>query len=102
MNLKKVADNFRAEMLATWGKEFDERPFVIGHPDATRTQIPARDGVAHGNIKRSNRFPNDSFFLNWTRLEDFISWDCEVGKTEPTKSNSSTPAQLPTLDRPLN
>ena len=80
-NLKEVADKFRVEMLANHGKEFDKRPFVIGHPDASRTQIPARDGVSHGGIKRSNRFPNDSFFFNWTSPDDSITWNCEVGKT---------------------
>ena len=79
--LNKVANKFRAEMLANHGKEFDNRPFVIGHPDATQTQIPARDGIGHGNIKRSNRYPNDSYFLNWTSLDDSITWSCEVGKT---------------------
>ena len=68
-------------MLAEYGKEFDDRPFVIGHPDAKLTQIPARDGIGHGNIERSNRWPNDSFFRNWTGLEDSITWNCEVGKT---------------------
>ena len=79
--LNKVANEFRAKMLATHGKKFDNRPFVIGHPNSMRTQIPARDGVAHGNIRRSNRFPNDSFFLNWKSLDDSLTWNCEVGKT---------------------
>ena len=79
--LTAVAEAFRAEMLAEHGKEFDDRPFVVGHPDSMRTQLPARDGVAHGNIQRSNRFPNDSFFLNWTSLDDAVTWDCEVGRT---------------------
>ena len=79
--LKKVAAKFGAEMLTNYGKTFDNRPFVIGHPDAKRTQIPARDGIGHGNIKRSNRWPNDSFFENWTSPDDSITWDCEVGKT---------------------
>ncbi|MEM9480896.1 MAG: arylsulfatase [Verrucomicrobiota bacterium] len=79
-NLTKIADDFRAEMLTNYGEKFDDRPFVIGHPDAVRTQAPARDGVAHGGIERSNRFPNDSFFLNWTSVEDSITWNCEVGK----------------------
>lgn len=78
---KKIAESFRAEMLSTYGKEFDKRPFIIGHPDSKLTQIPARDGIPHGNIKRSNRFPNDSFFFNWTDLDDSITWDCEVGKS---------------------
>ncbi|MCK5173176.1 MAG: arylsulfatase, partial [Planctomycetes bacterium] len=80
-SLKKVAAKFGAEMLVNYGKTFDKRPFVIGHPNAKRTQIPARDGIGHGNIKRSNRWPNDSFFENWTSLDDSITWDCEVGKT---------------------
>ena len=52
--------------------------FLIGHPDYRITQIPARDGVAHGGIKRSNKFPNCSFFTNWTSTEDKITWDAEV------------------------
>ncbi len=58
--------------------EADLRPFPIGYPDATFTQLPARDGIAHGQIKRSNRWPNCSFFTNWTHLEDSITWDVEV------------------------
>ena len=54
------------------------RPFPIGHPDYRYTQLPARDAVAHGNIRRSNRFPNCSFFSNWTDVEDFIAWEVEV------------------------
>ena len=57
------------------------RPFVIGHPEFKYTQLPARDGVASGNIKRSNRFPNCSYFTNWTRLDDTISWEVEVAST---------------------
>lgn len=55
-----------------------ERPFVLGHPDAVYTQLPARDGIPHGNIQRSNRFPNDSYFTNWTSTADSITWDVEV------------------------
>jgi arylsulfatase A-like enzyme len=80
-SLKEVAKTFRKEMLVNYGKEFDERPFIIGHPDAKRTQVPARDGIAHGNIERSNIWPNDSFFKNWTSLDDSITWDVEVGQT---------------------
>ena len=39
---------------------------------------PARDGKTHGNIRRSNRFPNCSFFTNWASLDDKITWDAEV------------------------
>lgn len=58
--------------------EEDTRPFPIGHPGARYTQMPARDGKAHGNIKRSNRFPNSSFFTNWIAVDDKITWDAEV------------------------
>jgi hypothetical protein len=58
--------------------EKDIRTFPVGHPDFKYTQIPARDGTAHGNIKRSNRFPNCSFFTNWTSVQDSITWEIEV------------------------
>lgn len=54
------------------------RPFTVGHPDIKTTQLPARDGITHGGIKRSNQYPNCSFFTNWRSLEDSISWDAEV------------------------
>lgn len=55
-----------------------DRPFTLGHPEFTYTQMPARDGIAHGSIERSNRYPNDSFFRNWTSKKDSITWDVEV------------------------
>lgn len=55
-----------------------DRAFTLGYPGASITQMPARDGIAHGNIQRSNRFPNDSFFTNWTSTTDKITWDVEV------------------------
>jgi arylsulfatase A-like enzyme len=60
------------------GYDQDERPFLLGHPEYRYTQIPARDGTAHGNIERSNRFPNCSYFTNWTSTDDFLSWDVQV------------------------
>jgi arylsulfatase A-like enzyme len=56
----------------------DDRPFTLGHPDYVYTQIPARDGIPHGTIKRSNRHPNNTFFTDWKSEKDFISWDVEV------------------------
>ena len=76
--LKRTVENFRNEVLPELGK--DERPFVIGHPEVTWTQVPARDGVPHGGIKRSNKFPNCSYFTNWTKEDDYLSWEVEVGK----------------------
>ncbi len=56
----------------------DQRPFTLGHPEHKYTQLPARDGKPHGTIKRSNRFPNDTFFTNWTSISDAITWDINV------------------------
>jgi len=83
-NQPDTVERLRAE-VAHWKKTAlgelgeDERPFVIGHPDYPWTQIPARDGKAHGGIKRSNKFPNCSYFYNWTKLDDKITWLVEVG-----------------------
>jgi len=79
--LKKFAAKWRAEMVSHHGKEFDTRPFLIGHPDSKMTQILARDGTSKGGIKRSSRYPNDSYFFNWKSLKDSIEWNCEVGKS---------------------
>ncbi|TMM56672.1 arylsulfatase [Maribacter algarum] len=58
--------------------ETDDRPITLGHPDFPYTQIPARDGIPHGNIKRSNRYPNNTFFTNWKSVKDSITWDIDV------------------------
>lgn len=52
--------------------------FPVGFEGSRYTHLPARDGVAHGNIQRSNRFPNSSFFTNWKSESDSITWDAEV------------------------
>ncbi|WP_373517115.1 arylsulfatase [Pricia sp.] len=58
--------------------ETDVRPFSLGHPSYLYTQLPARDGIPHGKIERSNPYPNDSFFTNWSSANDSITWDVEV------------------------
>ena len=75
--LVQVAKEFLAQRKAELPK-IDNRPFYLGHPAMKFTQIPARDGTAHGNIKRSNMWPNCSFFTNWTSLDDSITWQVEV------------------------
>ncbi|MYA09326.1 MAG: arylsulfatase [Holophagales bacterium] len=59
-------------------QDADGRPFPIGHPEHESTHLPARDATAHGAIERSSRYPNDSYFTNWTSPEDAITWDVEV------------------------
>lgn len=56
----------------------DLRKFSVGHPEFRYTHLPARDAIPHGNIQRSNKFPNSSFFSNWTGALDKITWDIEV------------------------
>lgn len=59
----------------------DSRPFVIGHPSMAYTQLPARDAQVSGDIERSNRWPNNSFYTNWRNEADVISWDTEVAES---------------------
>ena len=54
------------------------RPFPVGDPGAEWTQLPARDGRPAGTIKRSNRFPNCSYFTNWTEVGDRVTWPIDV------------------------
>jgi hypothetical protein len=74
--LRDSVQVWKETVLAEMTKE--ERPFPVGHAGFVFTQLPARDGTAHGNIQRSNRFPNSSFFFNWKDKEDKITWDIDV------------------------
>lgn len=71
-----------AEAVQRWKTELalppDDRPFTVGHRAFPTTQLPARDGVPHGGVRRSAQAPNCSFFTNWTALADSITWDIEV------------------------
>jgi arylsulfatase A-like enzyme len=72
------------EAVARWSQELlpgltnDNRPFPVGYRAFPITWLPARDGVAHGQIKRSSGAPNCSYFTNWTSTDDSITWDVEV------------------------
>lgn len=74
--LRAAVEEWRADLLPELERK--DRPFPVGAPSAPLTRLPARDGVAHGTIERSNRFPNSSFFRHWTRPTDSITWDVEV------------------------
>ena len=76
-SLIKAKNNWEKETIQIT-KENDERAFTLGYSKALYTQLPARDGEAHGNIKRSNKWPNDSFFKNWKSVKDSITWNVEV------------------------
>ena len=78
----ELADSLRRAREA-WIDEavpdtFENRPFTVGHPDYEVTWLPARDAVGSGGILRSNRYPNDSFLMNWAQTDDAILWDVEV------------------------
>jgi len=59
-SLIAIKSKWLSEMV-TQEENKDDRPFTLGHPDYDFTHLPARDGLAHGNITRSNRWPNDSY-----------------------------------------
>ena len=76
-SLIKAKENWLTEVNPSTS-ETDDRPFTLGHPDFQFTQLPARDANGHGNIKRSNKYPNDTFLTNWKSKKDSITWDIEV------------------------
>lgn len=73
--LRQAAAEWKAEVLP---KGPDTRPFPVGYPKSPMTPLPARDGVAHGGVERSANAPNSSYFVNWTKPEDSMTWDVEV------------------------
>ena len=75
--LKKALTNHRKEMAQAYAP-FKDRPFTVGYRRST--SLPARDGIEHGNIQRSSKAPNNSFFKNWTDTSDAITWEVEVGQ----------------------
>ena len=59
----------------------DDRPLTVGYREFPMTPLPARDGVPHGGVKRSASAPNSSYFVNWTSLDDRMTWDIAVNTT---------------------
>jgi arylsulfatase A-like enzyme len=74
--LVTAAENWRKEVLAELDRSL--RPFPVGHRGLAKTQLPARDATASGQIQRSNKFPNCSYFTNWIDTNDKISWPIDV------------------------
>jgi hypothetical protein len=75
--LAKAVADYRAEVLPGIADK-ELKPFTVGYPEFPITQLPARDGLPHGGVQRSSKAPNCSFFTNWTKAEDSITWDIEV------------------------
>ena len=76
--LKKQLDGWLAETAQKSSRDPATRPITLAHPDAEYTQLPSRDALANGGVRRSNRFPNCTFMTNWKTSDDSITWDVEV------------------------
>lgn len=78
-DLLAAADNYRETVLSEYvaGKP----PFPVGHRSGQLTQMPIRDATSTGNIKRSARPPNSSYFTNWTSTGDQVRWKAVVEET---------------------
>jgi arylsulfatase A-like enzyme len=74
--LAKAVSDWRTELLKDFRK--DSRPFPVGNVEFPIAQLPARDGVPSGGVKRSANAPNCSYFTNWTKTDDAISWNVET------------------------
>lgn len=74
LKLREAVKRYAAEVKPFVGP--DERPYPVGFAKAT--WLPARDGAGHGAVERSGKAPNCSFFTNWTKKDDSITWDVEV------------------------
>lgn len=74
--MKRAAEQFRGEIRGQM--EAEDRPFTVGY--ARDTQLPARDGKPHGNIRRSAAAPNCSYFTGWKNADDKMTWNVEIGK----------------------
>ena len=72
--LRQAAEAMHRELTAELGQ--DDRPLPVG--GAPLTELPAADGVASGGVERSNRYPNSSYFRNWTSTDAALTWDIEV------------------------
>jgi arylsulfatase A-like enzyme len=92
------------EEVARWKRDVlgelppvDDRPFTVGFAAFPRTVLPARDGVPHGGVKRSAAAPNCSFFTQWTKPDDRITWQVEVhtaGRYEAILHYTCAPADV--------
>lgn len=77
--LSEAVRDWKRDVLSSLKRE--NRPFTVGYPEFPRAPLPARDGVAHGQVKRSASAPNCSYFTNWTQTSDSITWNIDVAKS---------------------
>jgi arylsulfatase A-like enzyme len=60
------------------GNAVDPRPISVGYREFPITMLPARDGEPRGEMRRSSKAPNSSYFVNWTKTTDAAVWNIEV------------------------
>ncbi len=77
--LTKAVSRWKKEVLPKSRK--DDRPFPVGYVEFATTILPARDGVPYGNVRRSAKAPNCSYFTNWVSAADKMTWDIEVANS---------------------
>lgn len=75
IRLREAVRRWKTDVLSELRRD-EKRLFPVG--GASITQLPARDATSQGNIKRSNKFPNCSYFTNWKSVDDLISFDVDV------------------------
>jgi arylsulfatase A-like enzyme len=78
--LTEAAAAWRKEMklLPTKADTVDPRPIPVGYPEFPITILPARDGEPSGQVQRSSSAPNSSYFVNWKRPDDRLTWLIDV------------------------
>ncbi len=74
--LTAAANAWKEEISAAQNQA--NRPFTVGYVDFPVTHLPADDAIVSGDLKRSNKFPNCSYFTNWTSVDDRLAWPIEV------------------------
>jgi len=75
--LVSVKEEWKNSVLSELNRDREE-VFPVGYEGSKYTQLPARDGIPHGNLERSSIHPNSSFFTNWTSTADSVTWDTDI------------------------
>ena len=75
--LAEAVDRWRRDVLGELPKT-DDRPFPVGYAEFPRTRAagPRRRPARRREAQRGA--PNCSFFTNWTKPDDRMTWDVEV------------------------
>ena len=72
----------------------DDRPIVLGHPEAVTTPLPIRDATLVG-CRRNSVYANSTHVIDWDSTEDRIEWSVHV----PESSRQRVTMYYATSDR---